>query len=361
MAENLLSGASETSLFGRIEIEKIDPLSGETWDREVLAHPEHSVFHRSGWAKVLEESYGHRPFYLKCRSESGGMGWIPLMEVNSPVTGRRGVSLPFSDFAGPLWTGNLDADEAYGVISRLALEQRWRHFDIRHTEMPPSGAEPYVSFEGHVLDLRAGEESVERSLDAAVRRAIRKAGRSGLEISIDSGITAVSEFYGLHCETRRRHGLPPQPFRFFKSIQRNLLACGLGEVVLVWQKERAVAGAIFLRSADRAVYKFGASDASYWELRPNQWAMWHGIRHLISLGCSELHFGRTSKGDDGLSRFKRSWGCRTEALNYFRHDTQSDRWLAGCSQTSQSHQRLFGRMPLCINRFAGGLIYPHLD
>lgn len=341
--------------------ERVDPLSGGDWDSEVLAHPRHSIFHRTAWAKVLAESYGHRPFYLKHVSATGGHALIPLMEVSSPVTGRRGVSLPFSDFAGPLWSGDTNPEEVFGGIIRLAVDRRWRHFDIRFTEVIPSGAEPFTSYEGHVLDLTQGENGIEAGLEPSVRRAIRKAGRSGLGISIETGPAAVAAFYGLHCETRRRHGLPPQPYRFFESIQRNLLECGLGEVVLASLKGKAIAGAVFLRSAGRAVYKFGASGTAHWDLRPNQWVMWHGIRHLVSQGCMGLHFGRTAKGDEGLSRFKQSWGCRTENLDYFRHDTRADRWMAGSKPSPEGHPLVFGKLPLAINRLAGRLIYPHLD
>ncbi len=348
-------------LPGGVVFEKIDPLTGDDWDREVLAHPRHSVFHRSAWARVLTETYGHRPFYLKLRSATADQAWIPLMEVSSPVTGLRGVSLPFSDFAGPLWVGNENPEEVYQAIFRMAAERRWRHFDIRHSAVPPKDAEPFISYHGHVLDLTPGEDDIEAGLDPSVRRAIRKAGRSELEISIDTGSAAMAAFYELHCETRRRHGLPPQPYRFFASIQRNLLTCGLGEVVLASLKGKTVAGAVFLRSAGRAVYKFGASATATWDLRPNQWVMWHGIRHLVSQGCMELHFGRTSQGDDGLSRFKRSWGCRTETLDYFRHDTRAGRWLVGSPPSSEGHPLVFGKLPLAINRLAGRLIYPHLD
>jgi hypothetical protein len=361
MADNILSIGSDRMLPSGVVLEEVDPLSEADWDSEVLSHPSHSVFHRSAWAKVLAGTYGHRPVYLKLVSSTGDRAWIPLMEVCSPISGRRGVSLPFSDFAGPLWSGNVNSEEVFRAIFLVAAERRWRHFDIRHSEKPPNGAQPFKSYEGHVLDLTVGEDGIEAGLEPSVRRAIRKAARSGLEISIDSGCHAVTAFYALHCETRRRHGLPPQPFRFFESIQRHLLECGMGEVVLASLKGKAVAGAVFLRSAGRAIYKFGASGTAHWDLRPNQWVMWHGIRHLVAQGCGELHFGRTSHDEDGLSRFKRSWGCRTETLDYFRHGTRADRWLAGARSSPEGHPLVFGRMPLAINRLAGRLIYPHLD
>ena len=35
-----------------VEIERIDPLAGDTWDQEVTARDDHTIFHRSAWARV---------------------------------------------------------------------------------------------------------------------------------------------------------------------------------------------------------------------------------------------------------------------------------------------------------------------
>ncbi|MES2474686.1 MAG: GNAT family N-acetyltransferase [Verrucomicrobiota bacterium] len=361
MAVQHLSIGLLSRLPNGVSLERIDPLSGDRWDKDIINHPNLTIFHRSAWARVLNETYGHQPYYLKFISSEGSQTWVPLMEVDSRLTGRRGVCLPFADFAGPLWSSAVDPESVYQSLQQFAKEQKWKRLDIRHTEVSPHGAQPFISYDGHVLDLRQREDELERRLDTAVRRAIRKAARAGLEISIKTDAESTAAFYQLHCQTRRRHGLPPQPFRFFSSIQRNLLSQGLGEIVLATLHGKPIAGAVFLRSAGRAIYKFGASDPAHWETRPNQWVMWHGIKHLIANGCSELHFGRTSRGDEGLSRFKRSWGCESSELNYFRHDIRRNCWLSGAQSNSESHPLLFGWLPLALNRIAGQLIYPHLD
>ena len=37
-------------------------------------------------------------------------------------------------------------------------------------------------------------------------------GFAGVKIDFETGAEAVNAFYSLHCQTRRKHGLPPQPF-----------------------------------------------------------------------------------------------------------------------------------------------------
>jgi len=345
----------------RLAIDLIDPLEGDTWDALVAVRGEHSVFHRAAWAKVLVETYGHHPVYLRILRDGLEVALVPLMEVRSCLTGRRGVSVPFADFGAPLWDNPELAASVYAVVLEVAAERKWRHVEIRGSSVPPDACRPWQVYEAHQLDLRPGLELIERGFSAAVRRAIRKAQRSKLMVSIERGDAAMDSFYALHCRTRRRHGLPPQPVRFFRSISSHLIGSGLGEVVLARIGSEAVAGAVFLRSGRSAVYKFGASDPEHWPTRPNQLVMWCAIRFLCELGCEQLHFGRTSLADLGLSRFKRSWGCVGTTLTYLRYNTRADAWLGGGRPRPESIPMVFKHLPLAVNRIAGGLIYPHLD
>lgn len=337
-------------------MERIDPLDGDAWDASVLAHDEHTIFHRSAWAKVLAETYGHRPFYHRF-PETGTLA--PLMEIRSRLTGYRGVSLPFSDFAGPLWGKFPNAPDLYRQLTDIAASQKWKWLEIRDDRIPPPDFAPCATYETHDLDLRPGIDALEQNLAPAVRRALRKAGRESLSVTIETSSRSITDFYALHTRTRRRHGLPPQPIAFFHSIGRNLIESGLGFVVLARSAGRLVAGAVFLHSGRRAIYKFGASDAESWHLRPNQPVMWEAIRHLADAGCHFLNFGRTAISDDGLRRFKLSWACSARPMSYFRF--RSGSWTSPFREPKESHPFLFSRLPLVLNRLAGQLIYPHLD
>ncbi len=325
-------------------MQRIDPLVGDAWDSAVLAHPNQTVFHRSAWARVLTETYGHRPFYLR---------------FEPCVTGRRGVSLPFSDSAGPLWGNDPNHQEIYAKLTEIGAAENWRWLEIRDDRHPPLSATPSATYETHSLDLRPGIDVLEQNLAPAVRRALRKAAREDLEISIETSSRAVAEFYALHGRTRRRHGLPPQPAAFFDAIANHLIAHNLGFVVLARNGGKPIAGAVFLQSGQQAIYKFGASDSEFWHLRPNQPVMWAAIRHLATASCQSLTFGRTAPADDGLRRFKLSWGSTCRPLCYYRHRNGS--WKSPSRELKESQPHIFSRLPLSLNRLAGRLLYPHLD
>ena len=341
--------------------ERIDPLTDGDWDKLVVASPEHSVFHRSAWARVLAETYRHRPFYLKITVGDAAAALVPLMEVRSALTGRRGVSLPFADFAGPLWAEPGRQAAVSQALLKVAAERNWKHLELRGGPLPAPDARPFRTYQAHELDLSPGTRQLARRLPAATRRSISKAERSGLAITIGRDPAAMRTFYQLHGLTRRRHGLPPQPFGFFQALGRHLIEPGLGEVVLARHADRAVAGAVFLHSGNRAIYKFGASDKEHWNLRPNHQVMWSAIQYLADAGFQSLHFGRTSNDDAGLLRFKRSWAGTGRTLDYFRYHTAQRAWITSANRPTESLPVVFGRLPLCLNRMAGRLIYPHLD
>jgi hypothetical protein len=124
-------------------------------------------------------------------------------------------------------------------------------------------------------------------------------------------------FYDLHVSTRRRHGLPVQPRRFFKLLWRRLLEPGLGFALFVCSEGIPVAGAVFLTWNRTITYKYGASDAAYWHLRPNNALFWEAIGWGCENGYETLDFGRTDTDGEGLRRFKLGWGCDEEWIQYF--------------------------------------------
>jgi hypothetical protein len=169
------------------------------------------------------------------------------------------------------------------------------------------------------------------------------------------------DFYRLHVETRRRHGLPPQPIGFFRNIFREVIEPGLGFVVRATLGSRCVAAAVFLQFGRTAIYKFGASALAFQQFRGNNLVMWEGIRLLAQSDSEVLLFGRTSLSNDSLRRFKLGWGAEEEMINYCKWNATPRAWMTSRDHSSGSHNAIFSKMPLVLNRLAGALLYPHLD
>jgi hypothetical protein len=84
-------GFSETMMV-------IDPLNDIRWTRFVETHPRASLFHSVPWLQALQRTYRYEPLvYTRCPQGQDLTDGIAFCRVESWLTGRRLVSLPFSD------------------------------------------------------------------------------------------------------------------------------------------------------------------------------------------------------------------------------------------------------------------------
>jgi Acetyltransferase (GNAT) domain len=339
-----------------------NPLEHRDWDTLLASHAQASVFHTRGWAQVLHETYGHAPFYFHRLAGSELSDLLPVMEVNSLLTGRRCVSLPFSDFCHPIISSRQTSAHLHDLAAQHGRERGWKYLDCRSDAPWSEGPEaPFsVSFHGHVIRPDAAEVLIE-AFDGSVRRGIRKAETAGLTVELETSLQAMRTFYHFHCKTRKRHGLPPQPFRFFENIARYLLQPGKGFIATTFLKTKPIASLVFLHHGCQALYKFGASDHAFQHLRPNNLAMWKGIKHCAALGFVRLHLGRTSLANEGLRRFKLGFGASEETIGCRKFDLEKNMFVADLDRSHTWMNAVWRCLPLPVLRLAGHAIYQHLS
>jgi len=339
---------------------RVDPTADSLWDAELAVCPGATFFHGASWARVLQSTYGFTPVYFAIRRSGRLESLLPMMEVDSWLTGRRGVSLPFTDECAPLCAGPDSFKRLYQEALSYAKIRRWKYVECRGGLPLFGDVSPSVSFLGHRLDLRGGETALFSRCEGSTRRAVRKAEQSGLTIEFSRDLEAVRAFYELLCKTRRRHGVPPQPFAFFAGIQRHVLAQKQGWLVLARFGQVPVAGAIYFNLGKTAIYKFGASDEKFQHLRANNLVMWEAIKRHAGEGIEVLEFGRTSLTNPGLQKFKLSWGTTEYRIDYVRHNLRTGAFVAVGDVASGLHSRVLILLPDPIFKLVGSAIYKHM-
>jgi lipid II:glycine glycyltransferase (peptidoglycan interpeptide bridge formation enzyme) len=136
---------------------------------------------------------------------------------------------------------------------------------------------------------------------------------------------------------------------------------GHGFLVLARHEKKAVAGALFLLFSGKAVFKYGASDRRYQELRANNLVFRDAIRLLCRRGARALSFGRTDFGHEGLRQFKMSWGTTETRHRYVKYDVRSKSYIRGSlTRPSTSWKRTMAKLPIPVLRIIGDVAYRHI-
>ena len=337
-----------------------NPLLEDGWDDQTLLHPRASFFHCAKWARVLNATYGHRPHYLGVMQADRAQALLPILEVNSPFTGRRGVSVPFSDEGGLLILDEASGDRLLQKAMALGRAHRWKYLELRGHFPGNLRPTPWTSYFGYEVDLSGGLDALFARFDGSVRRAIHKAVRAGVQAHVLTTLDSTRTFYRLHCLTRRKHGTPPQSFAFFRNLLEHVIKPGNGFIVIATHEQRPVAGGVFVHHGRTAMYKFGASNQPDLHLRGNDLVMWEAIKWYASRGYSWFTMGRTAPSNEGLRRFKCGFGAREYPIDYFRYDLRRERFLTGHEEKPGWINRACGLSPLFVLQIIGRLAYRHI-
>ncbi len=347
----------------------------ERWRAFVAAAPHASIFQHPAWGSVLSECYGYRSFVAVVCDEDGEIqAGVPIQEVASPLTRRRWISLPFTDHCGPLYRdeqqlthkGDVSEGDWRGELLKYLGELRREagapSLELRTGLPPQDGMLVNDSQVLHLLKLSPQSQEVFDNFHRSqVQRNISRAEREGVEVRRGEGRKGLDAFYALHIQTRRRLGVPVQPKRYFDLLRARLLDSGMGFVLLAYSDGRPIAGAVFLTHNTTLTYKYGASDADSWSLRPNHALFWTAIKWGCDNGYRVFDWGKTGVDNEGLRRFKGRWGAEESILPYSVLDRAGQE-----AHGTSMQERLSGIMGLFIQksppivcRTLGELLYKH--
>jgi hypothetical protein len=308
---------------------------------------------------VLFEAYGYKPVYFTSIDNGNLSALIPVMEVMSFITGKRGVSLPFTDMCPPIVSDSEFFSEASETIKEHGRENGWKSMEWRGVENHFRDKTPSSSYFVHTLDLGGTEEQAFLKFKDSTKRNIKKAIREGVQVGIHNSLESVKQFYRMNCITRKRHGLPPQPFYFFKRIYEQIIFPRKGFVVLASYKRRTIAGAVYFHFRNEAIFKYGASDVDYQHLRANNLVMWEAIRRCIKNRIKTFNFGVTEVENQGLRRFKNGWSPREKMAHYYKYSLKNDAFEKDGFRRRTSYA-LFKKMPSPLLNLIGFLLYRHV-
>jgi hypothetical protein len=339
----------------------LDPIRDARWSDLVERHPRASVFHTAAWLQALEVAYGYRA--LACTTSSPGErleNGVSFCDVRSWLTGRRLVSVPFADHCDPLVDSSADASAIAQQLVSLAREGGQRYVEIRPISAQGWDAAEYrpsQTFAFQAIDLRPSlPELFERLHVDGIQRKIRRAGRDGVVERQGRSDDLLRAFYQLLVATRRRHGAPPQPMRWFEAL-RQCFKERLN-VRLAFKDGHPIAAILTLVHRDTLVYKYGASDAAHHRSGAMPFLMWNAIQEARQNEIRTFDLGRSDVDNTGLITFKERLGAKTTELTYLRFP--APRPGKSANPIGRVMRIVAQRLPDALFVRAGAVLYKHM-
>ena len=329
-------------------------------------HPRASLFHSSPWLKALNETYGYEVVgYTTSAPNEELENALVFCRVESWLTGRRLVSLPFSDHCEPLVDRQEDLQALIASLEEETRREKWNYVEMRPlTQLAvATPLRPTTHYTFHELDLQADLETIFGNLHKdSIQRKIRRAEREKLSYEEGSSEPLLDDFYRVVELTRRRHRLPPQPKKWFQ----NLMSCfGDALKIRIARKDgQAVAAMLTVRHKDALIYKYGGSDARYNKFGGMHLLYWASIRDAKSSGLRTFDLGRTDADQAGLITFKSRWGAKQSLLTYSRYAPAGDSShmfdVSHSKESSGPARKLLAYLPNRLVSFLGRALYKHV-
>jgi hypothetical protein len=348
-----------------MDLYQINPIADPRWSEFLKEHPSASVFHTPGWLEALRRTYDYEPIVYTSSPPGGEIrNGLVFCRINSWLTGRRLVSLPFSDHCEPLFDSPEELDLFVRRLQAEVKTQALKYLEVRpingsfYRSGTTPGFRPATRYRLHVIDLRPDLHQIRQGFhkDSILRR-IQRAERAGLTEKSGRSDALLNDFYSMLLLTRARHHLPPQPYEWFRS----LIDC-LGdalEIRLAYKDQAPVAAILTLRFKDVALYKYGCSDLNFKNLGAMPLLLWRAIEHAKSTEAREFSLGRSEENNAGLIAFKNHWTQHSTPIFYWRYPGPALMKLTESWRVTVV-KRVFAGMPKRVLAASGRFIYRHI-
>lgn len=303
-------------LHPSIEVQLLD-MDDERWSTHISTNQQANIFHNPAWSHLLAESYKFEPFVLTALNSHGDIhAAIPLIRTRSLLNTKCLVSLPFTDHCSPLFSNHSSLQYLTDYLVAALQEDKISRIDLRSDYPTLPRTHRYSNYVLHRLRLAPEESEVSKRIKPKHFRQVKVAEQRGVRIERGYDRDFVQQFYQLHTLTRRRKGVPVQPWRFFNLLVQHITQKGLGFILLAYKDQECIAGAVFLNWNRTLTYKYSASVEKARQLLAMDLLLWTAIQWGCENGYEWMDMGRTDIEDEGLRYFKQRWGAEETPLIY---------------------------------------------
>ncbi len=309
----------------------IEPLTSQNpdeWDAIILQCQNSTAFHGAAWRDALDNAFKQlQPVSLFIKKDEMTVGGVPAF-VFQPIPGiRLWHSMPWNLFGGPqiINCEQLNARELISSIENyiqtVSSEKGWCELcwtlsaedTIKYggflTEIGYKKTERFT----HILNTNRDIDTLWQAYNKRVRGAVRKAQKSGVEVTDTDNEDDLSTFYEMYLNTVKRLEGTPKPC----TLMKMLLQRGVAKLAIAKYQNTIIAGLLYLYYNRNVTLWCEASDPAYLQYRPNN-AIFH---HIITWACREgyewIDFGASPPENEGLIAHKEQYRAKkTDFCSY---------------------------------------------
>jgi len=335
------------------------------WNEFVRRNPHSHVYHLWEWGDVICRTYKYGRRYLAVKKDEDIFGIFPCVFVKSLIFGKRLISLPFVEYAGPLLRNDMDASTAKSVLTQL-LDHSGRlskklKADYTEIRQPPMSVSPMLQsmdfkpLQRHVtfrINLTKEESQILKDLKKKCRNSLRKAMKADIKIE-EVDLAGLEQYYDLYLDAQKRRGSPPHSFDFFHRAYDAFKPTGLLWMTLAMYDDKPVAGVMGFYFRDKLYWFGNVTDKKYSSLNPTNLLLWHTIQQGIENGYKVFDLGQTREEDRGVYRFKSGWGGNEISLEDFVLSSKSVELPNPSQRKYVFLSRVWSMMPKALARRIG--------
>jgi len=327
------------------------------WDEYVLKTPAATFFHRAGWKTVLQQAFGHQPYFLYAEREGEIVGILPLAHNKSLLFGNNLVSTPFCVYGGIV----ADTDEVAAALRTAACDlAQTLHVDALELRNQHRSTENWPTKSLYATFRRSIDRDPEVNMQAIPskqRTMIRKGIKNGL---VSEPGQDWERIYRIYAESVRNLGTPVFSKNYF-SLLRKVFGDDV-DTLMITHEGRDVAGVVSFYFRDEVLPYYGGSIAEARQIKGvNDFMYWELMRRSAEQGIQVFDFGRSKEGT-GPYRFKQHWGFTPEPLYYEYHLVRADS-VPDINPLNPKYQyfiRAWKKLPLPLANTVGPLLAKNL-
>jgi len=302
-----------------------DKVTNSEWEELILKSDNASFFLSPSWAKIMEKTFNYSPA-TRLYNIDGKEILIPMMERNVKYGFKTLDSMPGNFEHGGLFSkSEITNDDFKSIVKDIVGGKNLiLHMNLSSRELASKITEkwkvkdewPYT----HLLELEGKnyEDIWKNDFHQKVRRAVRKAKKSGVEVREGTSEDDFKTFYDIYATAATQKWdmeTPHIPFKSFKNSYK--YGSDYVKLSLAIKDDKVIAGIIDLWYSKTVYYSFGSFLSEYGTYNPTSLLFNESIKRACQEGYKYYNFGPSGTLKN-VRKFKEAFGAGKVELNRYK-------------------------------------------